>query len=427
MRREVQVVLVVASDAFHLGWMGATRRLFHIAEAFQKLGFSVVLLAGRMTNPSVQRDIDAEFPGVVLRTRHTGDYPRLFDTSRTLRRVWRAGWKTRGSEVYWSKLHWGWAERLNLDKLKDQLAREGIKPTLVWGISAGYLDGAVAAERIARAYGVPWVMELHDPPRRAGLGEDSEIIKQRFAELLTAAAKVVVTARTYGLELADRYSLPEEKWATVHLTYEGKTVVGELVRKNVFYVVYVGSLDGGRSLSALVEALQGALRFQPEMRSSFRFELAGAGPGFEEVARLSVKYGLEELIHIRGLIPRNEGDRLVAAAAVVVVQENTSPLQVPGKVFESIKAGKPVLGLMPENCEAAEILRQSGLGFIHHTRDVEGIRSMLIRLWQAWQRGEQIVSPNWAYIEQFSTERLPEKLANVLSGIVELPKLNTTR
>lgn len=420
--------MIVSPDAFHLGWMGATRRLFHIAEAFLQLGFSVVLLAGRITNPSVQKTIDTEFPGVVLRTRHTGYYPSAFDTSRALRRFWRAGWKLQGCDVYWSRLHWGWADRLKIDQLKEQMAGEGIRPSLVWGVSTGYLDGAVAAERIASAYGVPWVLELHDPPRRAGLGQDSEIIKQQFARLLGSAARVIVTAHTYGLELVKRYSLAEEKWATVHLTYEGKPAVGEPVRKDVYSLAYVGSLNGGRSLGALVDAVQGALRCQPEMCSSFRFELAGGGPGFEEVAQLSTKYGLEGLIRVRGVLPVNEADRLIAsAAAAVVVQEEKSALQVPGKVFESVKAAKPIIGLMPENCEAAAILRQSGLAFIHDSRDVEGMSSTLIRLWQAWQRGEQIVNPDWAYIEQFSTERLPNKLASVLGGIVDLPENTAAR
>jgi len=422
MNHEGHVVLIVAPDAFHLGWMGATLRLFHIAEAFQRLRFSVVLLAGRMTNPSSQRDIDAEFPGLVFRTCHTGNYPQLLEDFGFLRRIWRAGWKLQGSEVYWSKLHWGWAERLDIIDLKDRFVKRNVHPTLVWGVSAGYLDGAVAAERIARASDVPWVLELHDPPRRAGLGEDCEAIKTRFGQMLANAAKVVVTARSYGLDIAESYCLSGKKWETVYLSYEKKDFLYEPIRTEVFSLVYVGSLVGKRSLSILVRALQRAFQHYPEMRKTFRFELAGVGRGFEEISRLSAKYGLNDSIRLKGMISRDEANRLVHSATVTVLQEPPSVYQVHGKLFGYLKEGKPVLGLMPKDCEVTEILRKAGLGFIHEPRDVEGICTTLVRLWNAWQRDEQIVKPNWSFIEQFSTERLPDKLATVVSGLMNSPR-----
>lgn len=76
--------------------MGATRRVFHLAYSFRQLGFEPVLLAGRALNPTVQTKIDAVFPGIVLRTPHTGYYPRIMDTHPVLRRFCRVIWKLRG-------------------------------------------------------------------------------------------------------------------------------------------------------------------------------------------------------------------------------------------------------------------------------------------------------------------------------------------
>ena len=104
---------MVFPEAFHLGWLGATRRLFHLAESFARLGFDVVLLARRMGDPRLQQQIDIEFPGQVLRTRHTGDYPIVFDGKPFLERAWRMGWKMRGQDLYWSRLSWGWVDRLD--------------------------------------------------------------------------------------------------------------------------------------------------------------------------------------------------------------------------------------------------------------------------------------------------------------------------
>lgn len=79
--------------------------------------------------------------------------------------------------------------------------------------------------------------------------------------------------------------------------------------------------------------------------------------------------------------------------------------------------GVPILGIMPL-CEGADILRRSGLGFTHHSEDVDGIADTLIRLWANWRAGLSSVQLNYNYVEQFSVTRLPKKLCAVLEGLV---------
>ena len=129
-----------------------------------QLGFKVALLAGRTTNPKIQNEIDEAFPGVVIRTHHTGDYPLILDTSPITRRAWRTGWKLRGESYYWSKLHWGWADKIDIHWLKKVLYQHDIRTALIWGVCVVYLEGAVLAQRMTRLFGVPWVFELQDPP-----------------------------------------------------------------------------------------------------------------------------------------------------------------------------------------------------------------------------------------------------------------------
>ena len=421
-------ILLVMPDAFHLGWMGSTRRVFHLAKAFQTLGFELVLLAGRATNPAVQYEIDKAFPGRVIRTRHSGDYPRLLDVSPFLRRCWRAGWKLRGDNVYWSKLSWGWARRLDIAFVREALVGQGVTPALIWGVSAGYLEGAVAAQCIAQCLKVPWVFELQDPPRRAGLGLDNAAVKKEFSSLLHDAARIVVVAESYGHVLQKVYGFSAKCLHTVHLSYEGMSQIGSVPRNDKFILVYAGSLSGGRSLKSLVLTMEGAFKKQLEMPSLFRLELAGAGPGFQEIAQLSSDTKIENNILFRGVISGHEvGDFLKRSTATIIAQENKCALQVPGKIFESLKAGKPIVGIMPKDCEAAKILRRSGLGFIHESHDIEGLRDTLIRLWEAWRENQPLVKPNQVVIQDFSLQRLPAKLAHVLQEVVDIPSSSGQR
>ncbi len=413
-------VLLVMPDAFHLGWMGTTRRLFHLADAFRELGFNVVLLAGKMTNAQLQAKIDRQFPGLVLRTHHTGAYPCLLDIAPLPRRAWRAFWKARGSEYYAARLSYGWASVLNVGQVIKEVEQRGFRPDLIWGISAGYLEGGVAADRLAKALGVPWIFELQDPPRGCGLGPDRATIYKEFTRLLRSAAQVVVTTESYRNKLLKDFALIPEAIRTIHLTYEGGLIEGASCHHSGRWrLVYTGSLQGGRSLAPLLHGLGEALVREPRMHGSISMEIAGTGSGLDETRKLSERLGVKESVRFYGYVDREQAEELHRQANVLIVVQtvDTSKLQVPGKIFEYMRMSRPILAIMPE-CEAADILRRSGLGLIHHPEDIDGIADTLIKLWSDWRTGRSSVRMDYDYVTQFSVKNLPEKLRPVLEGLV---------
>jgi len=409
-------VLIVMPDAFHLGYMGATRRLFHFAAAFQELGFNTVLLAGKRVGGRVQAEIDRQFPALVLRTEHSGAYPRIVDVGPLLRRAWRGLWKARGAEYYAARLSFGWADVLDISRVLKEFERLAIKPDIIWAVSAGYLEGAVAADRLSKVLKVPWILELRDPPRGCGLGPQREMICKEFTRLLQASARQVVTTDSYREHLVWKFNLaPEHIWTIHHciendpqVTYKG----GECWR-----IAYAGSLDEGRSLSPVIWAYYTAVQREPSLRISSLLEIAGTGPGIYEAEKLAQRLGVEVVIH--GPLPKEKAGELIRRAhlLIVVQSEASCRFQVPGKIFDYIASGVPILGIMPQ-CEGADILCRSGLGFIHHPGDVDGIADTLIKLWSDWRAGVISVQVNRDFVSQFSVKNLPEKLCSVLEGLV---------
>lgn len=108
--------------------MGATLRVFNLAKAFISLGFDVALLAGKMTNETQQVDIDKQFPGIVVRTKHSGHYPGIFYHGLLSKRVCRMLWKVRSDEFYWANLSFGWGRILDLNWVLQELERRKFNP-----------------------------------------------------------------------------------------------------------------------------------------------------------------------------------------------------------------------------------------------------------------------------------------------------------
>lgn len=90
---------MVMPVAYHLGWMGSTRSLMHIADTFKFMCFEIALVAGAMTKPSLQAEVDRSFPCQMIWLGHTGVYPVLIDHSALQRRAWRAVCKLRPGQL----------------------------------------------------------------------------------------------------------------------------------------------------------------------------------------------------------------------------------------------------------------------------------------------------------------------------------------
>lgn len=87
-----------------------------------------------------------------------------------------------------------------------------------------------------------------------------------------------------------------------------------------------------------------------------------------------------------------------------------------GRYISTCPMDMPIIGIMPPECEAANILHHSGLGFIHSESDINGITDTLIRLHADGTEMRLSVEIDHDYISQFSASSFPEILQSVLPG-----------
>jgi glycosyltransferase involved in cell wall biosynthesis len=92
------------------------------------------------------------------------------------------------------------------------------------------------------------------------------------------------------------------------------------------------------------------------------------------------------------------------------------PLLIPGKVFEYLQVGKPVLTI-GQDSDAVDIMKRSGLGIVHGPEDVEGIADSLRQLiLDKAVLGEKYPADR-VYIEQFDFRNLTRKLGEIFEEV----------
>jgi hypothetical protein len=96
--------------------------------------------------------------------------------------------------------------------------------------------------------------------------------------------------------------------------------------------------------------------------------------------------------------------------ALVVVQGYTSNPAVPAKLYEYIRARRPILGLVDAAGETARLLRQSGVGLTVPPDDAAAIEDVLPNFLAAVAAGEvPILDPQQA--DRFERRHRAQELA----------------
>lgn len=190
-----------------------------------------------------------------------------------------------------------------------------------------------------------------------------------------------------------------------------------------FVILYAGSLEPydepkGFAMTPkyLLEGLSLFLRERPDARLVLRF--VGHFPDFhrEKIRRLN----LERFVETPGYLPhRNIPQELMSASLLLLLYFSStgSPRQLPGKLFEYIRAGKPVLALMPEECETARILKRANLGIFAPPEEPEAIKRSIEELYSLWEEEKLDRTPNWEYIYSFEHKKITGKLAQLLDKV----------
>ena len=267
---------------------------------------------------------------------------------------------------------------------------------------------AEAAARLARRLGRPWVADLRDPWAFDEMTIYPTVLHRRrelarMRRLLRTAAAVVANTPEAAARIRTLLGESSPPVATIPNGFDGADFAGDPPerRDDAFRVVHTGSLHtelggeqrrarlrrllGGevrgvdiltRSHVHLLEAVDRLLARRPELRSRLEVVLAGATTaGDEEAAR---RYPFVRLV---GYQPHEATVALMRSADLLFLpMQNLPPGSratiVPGKTYEYLAAGRPILAAVPEG-DARGLLLRAGTAHVCAPDDVEGMAAAI--------------------------------------------------
>ena len=242
---------------------------------------------------------------------------------------------------------------------------------------------------LQRALGLRWVADFRDPwteihyvdaLQRGAVA--SRLDRRLEQSVLDRADAVLTVSEPLRAALADRAR------STVHVVRNGfdpddfasPPPPSDAGR---FTIAYVGTLYGVPR--ALLDAVAACRRDGCE-----RMHLTVVGAAPPDFAPAVEARGLAEAVTVRPPVAHDEAVRVMREASLLVLTIETgwsyAAGVVPGKTYEYLAVGRPVLGLGPEG-DAADILRETGAGEMLDPEATDEIASRLTEHYRAWERG----------------------------------------
>lgn len=298
------------------------------------------------------------------------------------------------------------------------------RPALIWStypIASAHLIGLV----LHRFTGLPWIADLRDPMidavhpagywmRRAAAWVERLTVHHCVRAVCTTPGAV----RSYRLRYPD---LPPERFCLIENGYDeaefSQVMPAPRVAGGPFVLLHSGIVyPSERDPGPLFTALGRLVREGVITAAAFRLVLRA--PVHDALlAKLAHEHGLADLVEIAPPLPYGAAlAEMLAADALLVLQAANCNDQVPAKLYEYLRAGRPLLALTDPGGDTAGVMRAAGIDTVAPLDDAGAIAQMLVRLLDLARRGQAPLAPS-AFVQAQGRLARTAQLAELMDAL----------
>ncbi|WP_255406981.1 glycosyltransferase [Rhodoferax sp. OV413] len=411
----MKTVLMIAYHFPPLAGSSGIQRTLRFVQHLPALGWRPIVLtadprAYERTSPDLLDDVPA---ATVVR--------RAFalDTARHLNIQGRyMGWMARPDR--W--ISW----RFDAVRQGMQLVKE-FKPDAIWS-TYPIATAHVIGQQLHKKTGLPWVADFRDPMAQDGYPADPDTWRsyQRIEqEAVEDASRSVFTTPGAAQMYRERYPQAASRITVLENGYDEESFANAVAapasplagdQPVVLLhsgIVYPSERDPTQLFAAL-QRLRAAGDLQPaQLRIRFR-----ASAHDDLLAGLASQYGVQDFIELCPSVPYREAlAEMLSVDALLVMQASNCNAQIPAKIYEYLRAGRPILGLTDPLGDTAGVLRGAGLDAMARIDSVDEIAALLPRFVAA-VRAQAVRQPDPAAVRNASRQGRSKAFADLLAEVV---------
>jgi hypothetical protein len=321
--------------------------------------------------------------------------------------------------------------RVGWDKQVVRLCKHALskwKPDIII-TSGGSHTAHIAGRQLAEYFSVPWIADLGDPWSLVDPDSWLYIFKARrnsILELQTipyASGLVFTTEET--LEAYHRWLGDKLPKAIVLPSYGynkddfPREYLDALQDSSKISLSYIGTAyRGNRNLIPLIQAL-GSLKRRNLLKRDYTLNIIGPHSKiFEKEAR---RVGLRS-VKFSGRVSYKESVDWINHSHILVIVGNTSPLQIPGKVYHYLGSGRPILyiGQLPREQDPTARLLAEFPGILHVRNDPDSIACAIEQIDRRYEElwHESVRRLDMTILRKYESKMISEQFVDFLLSVI---------
>lgn len=299
-------------------------------------------------------------------------------------------------------------------------------PHIIWStypISTAHLIG----RSLARWGKLPWIADFRDPMINGDYPShplQRKVWQWLETAVLRDASRCVFTTERAAQTYRTRYPQWADKCVVIENGYDEDAFAGNQPDRHgapdhhllLLHsgIIYPRDRDPGPFFEAVAQMLVQGQLSRETVRVRFR-----APKHAEEVLAMAARHGLEDIVEVAPPIPYRQAiAEIMAADLLLVFQGSHFNTQIPAKIYEYLRSGRPILGLVdPSGDTASQLQAFPGvlLADIAHPAPIAD----RLREWRENSLVTQAARENAQLALRFSRELRAAALAELMQASVD--------
>lgn len=278
---------------------------------------------------------------------------------------------------------------------------------------------------LKKQYDIPWVTDFRDPWLDHPFYHTNnktvfykKIDKEIERLVINSSDLIITTTHTYKNDILNKYSsVKTNKVGIITNGYDEEDFHKKDVKKksNQFTLTYTGFVGENVNLEIFFKACKKLANKHPVEIKKWKINFIGRSD--KQVRKFICKYKLEQIIKSVGYILHQESICNISNADVLLIFSRGRNI-LPAKIFEYLRAKRPILAFSEEDDELSSLIKNLNAGVVVSSKESNQIAGVLWDLYINREKNRGIYQISDNILKNYERKQLTLKLSNVLKDLI---------
>jgi glycosyltransferase involved in cell wall biosynthesis len=204
--------------------------------------------------------------------------------------------------------------------------------------------------------------------------------------------------------------------AVISNGFDSEKEIKKVPLDKAFTITHVGSLNEDRNPDYFWDSLQELIAENDAFKKSLKVKLVGKVS--TQVKDSIIKFELQEFVEYVEYMAHKEVKSYQQATQISLLPVNKVPSAkgiLTGKIFEYLKAGRPILALGPADGDLAALIDRTTSGKMVNFDDKQTLKTVLLSYFSAYQKNNLKVTVK--HLSDYHAKNITRKLVQIINSI----------